>query len=69
MDVIQEIKDDVQMLYTKKDVIELLKRQKIECLIEHYEQQIKDKQLQRYLQHQLQEYINTQINNLRNSRI
>lgn len=69
MDIIQEVKDDAQMLYTKKDVIELLKRQKIECLTEHYEQQIKDNQLKRQLHHQLQEYINTQINNLMNSRI
>lgn len=28
MDVIQEVKDDAQILYTKKDVTELLEKQK-----------------------------------------
>lgn len=60
MDIIQEVKDDAKILYTKKDVIELLEKQKIENLQEQLQYQLMEKQ-----QHLINEYINTQIDILK----
>lgn len=53
--IIQEVIDDAQMLYTKKDVIELLKKQKIENLEEQLQYQLMEKQRQL-----INEFINVQ---------